>query len=307
MLGFLRYVPLSVLHGLAACASYISYHCRLSIYRSIQANLILVYPQMPDTQRQKLAKQILKNQLISAVDSLKTWAMPPKWSIAQIKTVHHEDILTKALANPNGMLAIVPHIGTWEMMNAWLNTFGSPTIMYKPIKNVAVDRFVLQGRERLNASLVPTDASGVKAIFKTLKAGGFSIILPDHVPDPSGGEIAPFFGIETLTSTLAPKLAAKTGCALVGLSCIRRKDGDGFEVFCYELNDEQLYSKNTKIATTALNGAMEQMIYPHFLHYMWSYRRFKHTPLLNNPYLLNENELKKIATELQAMSKDSYE
>ena len=89
---------------------------------------------MPDAQRQKLAKQILKNQLISAVDSLKTWAMPPKWSIAQIKTVHHEDILIKALANPSGMLAIVPHIGTWEMMNAWLNTFGSPTIMYKPIK-----------------------------------------------------------------------------------------------------------------------------------------------------------------------------
>ena len=129
MLGFLRYLPLSVLHGLAACASYIAYHCRLSIYRSIQANLILVHPQMPDTQRQKLAKQILKNQLISATDSLKTWAMPPKWSIAQIKTVHREDILTKALANPNGMLAIVPHIGTWEIMNAWLNTFGSPTIM----------------------------------------------------------------------------------------------------------------------------------------------------------------------------------
>ena len=95
--------------------------------------------------------------------------MPPKWSIAQIKTVHHEDILIKALANPSGMLAIVPHIGTWEMMNAWLNTFGSPTIMYKPIKNAAVDRFVLQGRERLNASLVPTDASGVKAILKHSK------------------------------------------------------------------------------------------------------------------------------------------
>ena len=82
---------------------------------------------MPDAQRQKTRQtNPKKNQLISAVDSLKTWAMPPKWSIAQIKTVHHEDILIKALANPSGMLAIVPHIGTWEMMNAWLNTFGSP-------------------------------------------------------------------------------------------------------------------------------------------------------------------------------------
>jgi KDO2-lipid IV(A) lauroyltransferase len=89
------------------------------------------------------------------------------------------------------MLAIVPHLGTWEIMNAWLNQFGAPTIMYKPVKGQQANQFVLQGRQRLNATLVPTDATGVKAIFKTL-AGGFSIILPDHVPDPSGGEVVPF-------------------------------------------------------------------------------------------------------------------
>lgn len=80
------------------------------------------------------------------------------------------------------------------MMNAWINQFGKPVIMYKPAKSEAMDRFILQGRQRLNATLVPTDGTGVKAIFKTLKEGGFSIVLPDHVPDPSGGVIVPFLG-----------------------------------------------------------------------------------------------------------------
>ena len=207
-LGLLKYMPLPVLHGLAAVCAYVAHSFNLSIYRSINANLILVYPNMPDEDRTILAKKILKNQLSSVVDSFKSWAMPPEWSVNQITKVHHQHILEQGLANPNGMLAIVPHIGTWEMMNAWLNTFGSPTIMYKPIKNLSVDTFVLAGRARLNATLVPTDATGVKAIFKTLKDGGFSIILPDHVPDPSGGVVVPFFGIETMTRTLAPKLAA---------------------------------------------------------------------------------------------------
>lgn len=217
--------------------------------------------------------------------------MPPDWSIAQICDVHNKDILLEGLASPNGMLAIVPHLGTWEMMNAWLNQFGSPTIMYKPVKGDITNDFILQGRARLNATLVPTDGSGVKAVFKTLKQGGFSIVLPDHVPDPSGGVIVPFFGIETLTSTLASKLASKTKCALVGLSCIRRDDGRGFDIYCYKLDDPALYDRDTATAAYALNQAMERMIEDNYSHYMWGYRRFKHIPIIDNPYNTDEANL----------------
>jgi len=176
-------------------------------------------------------------------------------------------------------------------MNAWLNQFGAPTIMYKPVKGKLTNDFVLQGRSRLNATLVPTDGSGVKAVFKTLKQGGFSIVLPDHVPEPSGGVIVPFFGIETLTSTLASKLASKTQCALVGLSCIRRDDGQGFDIYCYKLDDPALYDRNTETAAHALNIAMQHMIEAHYSHYMWGYRRFKHIPILNNPYTADKESL----------------
>jgi KDO2-lipid IV(A) lauroyltransferase len=109
-------------------------------------------------------------------------------------------------------------------------------------------------------------------------------VLPDHVPDTSGGVVVPFFGIETLTSTLASKLASKTKCALVGLSCIRRNDGRGFDIYCYKLNDSALYDRNAETATHALNQAMEHMITENFSHYMWGYRRFKRIPSLGNPY-----------------------
>ena len=146
----------------------------------------------------------------------------------------------------------------------------------------------MQGRQRLNATLVPTDGSGVKAVFKTLKQGGFSMVLPDHVPEPSGGIVVPFFGVETLTSTLASKLASKTKCALVGVSCIRRDDGRGFDIYCYDFDDLALYERNPAIATYALNQAMERMINVHFSHYMWGYRRFKRIPKLGNPYRTDE-------------------
>lgn len=280
---------MSFLGVLARFASYLAKWSNANIYRSICTNLMIVYPFMDKNERDRLAFIALQNQLTSTIDSAKSWAMPPEWSLTQIKTVHNREILEYGFANPKGLILVVPHIGTWEMMNAWLCSFGDLTIMYKPSGNPSLDRFILSGRERLSATLVPTDGTGVKAIFKTLKSGGFTVILPDHVPDKNGGEIVPFFGIPTMTSTLTTKLAQKTGCALVGLACIKNKDG--FDVFCYDLTDLNLYDKNDIIATTALNDGMQMMINEHFSHYMWGYRRFKTTPFGENPYLLPFNDL----------------
>ena len=117
-------------------------------------------------------------------------------------------------------------------------------------------------------------------------------MLPDHVPDLSGGVVVPFFGIETLTSTLASKLASKTKCALVGLACIRRDDGHGFDIYCYKLDDPALYDRHAETAAQALNQAMQQMIEDNYSHYMWGYRRFKHIPNLGNPYQKDKADLK---------------
>lgn len=291
-----KVVPLSVLQMLARFVAWIIIQLpNLSIMRTINVNLQLVAPALTDIQKQTITKDIVRHQCLSSIESIKSWAMSPEWSIAQIRDVHNKEILLEGLACSNGMLAIVPHLGTWEIMNAWLNQFGAPTIMYKPVRGNITNDFVLQGRARLNATLVPTDGSGVKAIFKTLKQGGFSIVLPDHVPEPSGGVVVPFFGIETLTSTLASKLASKTKCALVGLSCIRRTDGNGFDIYCYNLDDPALYDRDASISTYALNQAMERMIKENFSHYMWGYRRFKHIPILKNPYRADESAIAEYA------------
>ncbi|WP_350656281.1 lysophospholipid acyltransferase family protein [Psychrobacter sp. S1-30-MNA-CIBAN-0213] len=287
-----KYVPLSVLQMLARfVALIIMWLPNSSLVRTIKINMRLIAPKLSESQKKTLVKDIVRHQCLSSVESIKSWAMLPEWSIAQIRDVHNKELLLEGLANPNGMLAIVPHLGTWEMMNAWLNQFGAPTIMYKPVKGDITNEFVLQGRARLNATLVPTDGSGVKAVFKTLKQGGFSIVLPDHVPDPSGGVVVPFFGVKTLTSTLASKLASKTKCALVGISCIRRDDGRGFDIYCYKLDDPALYDRDASIAADALNRAMENMITDNFNHYMWGYRRFKNLPVLGNPYRASETAL----------------
>ncbi|MBF7687775.1 lysophospholipid acyltransferase family protein [Acinetobacter rathckeae] len=285
LLHTFRYIPLSAIRSVArAYAWFINRQPNKGMLRKVLINLKLAYPQLDDAERLVLAKSSVVKQCLSYSEFMKCWAMPPQWSIEQIHTVHHCDLLKNAFSDTRGTLLIVPHLGTWEVMNAWLCQHTDLTIMYKPIKEKAINQFVLQSREALKSKLVPTDMSGVKLLFKNLKSGGSSVILPDHVPHPSGGVIVPFFGIETLTSTLASKMAQKTKCQLVGLSCFRRDDGKGFDIYCDLLDHADLYNPNIEIATARLNTEIEKLINRSLSDYMWGYKRFRHVPNRPNIY-----------------------
>ncbi|MBF7682339.1 lysophospholipid acyltransferase family protein [Acinetobacter sp. B5B] len=278
-LHIFRYIPLTAIQSVArACAWWLNRQPNKGMLRKVLINLKLAYPQMNDDERLALAKQSVVKQCLSYAEFMKCWAMPPAWSIQQIHTVHGADLLKRAFADTHGTLIITPHLGTWEMMNAWVCQHTELTIMYKPIKEKLINSFVLQSRQALRSKLVPTDINGVKLLFKNLKSGGSSVILPDHVPHPSGGVVVPFFGIHTLTSTLASKMAQKTKCHLVGLSCFRREDGQGFDIYCDMLDHPDLYHADIQIATTALNHEIEKMINRSPSDYVWGYKRFRHVP-----------------------------
>lgn len=283
-------LPIGALQNIArSLTALISLVPNASVAKTVRRNFLLTYPEKTEQEREQMTKDSLRSQAMSLLEFVKTWGNPPQYSIDQIREVHGKEMFLEALKNPKGLIGIIPHHGTWEMMNAWVNQYTAPTIMYKPADNPSLDAFVLAARSRLNATLVTTDESGVRAIFRTLKQGGFAAILPDHTPDESGGIIAPFFGHDVLTTTLVSRLAQKTGCGVVQMACIRREDGDGFDLFFEELPDE-IRSKDLQTSVNTLNIAVENLIRRDPIQYQWSYKRFKDAPYLKDIYRMSEEE-----------------
>ena len=165
---------------------------------------------MTSDERDVLTQKSMQSQCMTYAESVKIWGSSTDYALSLITKIQGESIFKDAINAQKGVLVVVPHFGTWELLNAWLNQHSSPVIMYKPNKNEDVDRFMLEARQRLNATLVPTDENGVRAIFKHLKSGGLTVILPDHVPKESGGIYSMFYGQNALSSTLVSKLASKT-------------------------------------------------------------------------------------------------
>ncbi|MFV5591173.1 lysophospholipid acyltransferase family protein [Acinetobacter variabilis] len=267
-------LPLRFIQNLAKSVGSLLYITNSSIRRTTEINLGIAYPELSITERTRLAKQSVQSQCMTYAESVKIWGSEPEFALKQIRNIHHPEIFINALKNPNGTLAVVPHFGTWELLNTWVNQHTSPVIMYKPSKNPDIDRFMLEARQRLNATLVPTDETGVRALFKHLKQGGFAAILPDHVPKESGGIYSPFYGQNALSSTLLSKLAAKTQCSVIGLSCLRHDDLNGFDIHVTELSTD-IRSKDLQLSIDTLNKEMERMINVAPEQYLWGYKRFR--------------------------------
>ncbi len=68
-----------------------------------------------------------------------------------------------------------------------------------------------------------------------------------------------FYGQNALSSTLLSKLAAKTQCSVVGLSCLRRNDLSGYDIYVTQLSNDIL-SKDLQLSVDTLNKEMERMI-----------------------------------------------
>lgn len=276
-------LPLWFLQTLAVCVACILNSFNSSIKRITAINIQLDYPQLNDQERTQLIRASVRSQCLTYLEFVKCWDMPPQYSLDLLDKIEGESILTNALANQKGIIVVVPHFGCWELLNAWLNVHTAPMIMYKPNKIKGINRYLLEARQQSRATLVPTDETGIRSIFKHLKSGGLTVILPDHLPKESGGIYADFFQQNTLSATIVSKLASKTQCNVIGLSCVRSSDPSKFNVHCTALS-EDILSKNLQLSVEALNHTLQDIINTAPEQYIWSYKRFRNCAGGVNPY-----------------------
>lgn len=266
--------------------------------KTIDFNLEIVFPDMPAEQRHQTVRQAIRNEMQSYFEFFSIWGSSTKKNISRIHNVRGEHYFHEALAEQKGLVLIIPHFGTWEIMNAWCAQYTSMTILYKPVKDPSADRFVREARSREQANLVPTDESGVRQIFKALKQGGTTVILPDHTPN-AGGELVEYFGIPLASSSLSAKLIQKTKARTLLLYAIRNEQ-DGFNMHIEPI-DEQIYAGQAVDGTRIIHQEIENLIRRYPEHYHWSYKRFKANPQLHAVYTFDRQEaLQKIAEVRQS-------
>lgn len=249
--------------------------------KAIRLNLEICLPHLSHEHKELLVREAISNEMQSYMEFFSIWGSSTAKNVARIRRVEGEQYFHEAIAEKKGIVLLAPHFGTWEIMNAWFSQYTEMTIMYKPIKNEDADKFVRLARSREHANLVPTDESGVRQIFKALKLGGTTVILPDHTPK-HGVETINYFGLPLASSNLSSKLIQKTKAKAFLVFAIRNETED-FDMFIEPI-DEQIYQGTPNQGTLIIHHAIEDLIRRYPEHGHWSYKRFKANPELRDIY-----------------------
>ena len=244
--------------------------------RVTRDNLARAYPMLDHKQRARLIYISLRHSIVTALELGFAWQGKASAVNASIKKIEGLSLLKEAQALKKGVIVLAPHFGNWEVLNFWLSSHMPFTAMYEPPRLQRLDDIIRAGRERMGAHLVPTTARGVSALLKALKRGEAVGILPDQVPDDTGGVMAPFYGYPAYTATLLPKLVSRTGAQVIVSVARRLPRGEGYALH-FMRADERVYADDDATAAHGVNASVERIIALDPAQYQWEYKRYKHT------------------------------
>ncbi|NIC07463.1 lysophospholipid acyltransferase family protein [Billgrantia bachuensis] len=238
-----------------------------------EINLAEVFPERSAAARRRLARESLTHSTATMLELGFAWMGEPQRVEASIHEIHGRELLDDARAEGRGVIVLAPHFGNWEVLNFWLSSHFPFTAMYEPPKIAELDTVIRRGRERMGASLVPTNPRGVAALLKALKRSEAVGILPDQEPDWGSGVFAPFYHRLAYTATLLPKLVARTDARVV-TGVARRLPGRGFAIH-FLAADERVYAADETQSATGVNACVENAIALDPAQYQWEYKRYR--------------------------------
>jgi KDO2-lipid IV(A) lauroyltransferase len=179
----------------------------------------------------------------------------------------------RAREKGRGVIFITGHCGNWELM-ALAHSLESCDfgLVARPLDNPYLNKVLERTRRRFGCKVI-YKRGALRAIIKTLKAGGSVGILMDQAVLADEGVIIDFLGRPAWTTRTPVALARRTGAPL--LPAFIRRTGEGHAIRIYP--EVELTGDDTE-DTRRLSGFIEDYIRENPTQWLWMHRRWKRAP-----------------------------
>ncbi len=280
LIRVLSWLPLRLLHALALPLGRLLYWLPWKKHAVIRTNLSLCFPELDASQRRRLHRDYLVEQLRLVFEAGAVF----HWSTDRIE--RHLEITgwdaVEAEAG-QGLMIVSGHIGNWELLNLWLSQHLPLATLYRAPDNSALDSFVTQPRERFGGHMVPGGSPALRGLLSQLKQQKAVAVAADIQPKRGDGAFVPLLGQPALTMTLVAGLARRTGCTVFFCRALRRPGGRGWRLE-FERAPDTIQDQDPGLALAPMNDWLSASIRQAPAQYLWLYKRFSRQPDGRNPY-----------------------
>jgi KDO2-lipid IV(A) lauroyltransferase len=277
LLRLFALMPLWLSQALGAGVGWLFGLIPSSLRRVAAINIGLCLPELSPAAQRRLVRRSLRELGKAMMELGALWLWPTQRLLPLVREVRGEALLQRAVAEGKGVILAAPHLGAWELAGIYISTRWPLTSLYRPSRLAEFDGHMRAARQRAGATLVPTDAGGVRALFKALGRNESVGILPDQEPAREAGVFAPFFGVQTNTMVLLPRLVQRSGAPVLFVFAERLAWGRGY-ILHFKPAPAGMDDGDLAVAAAALNLGVEACVREVPAQYQWVYKRFKSRP-----------------------------
>jgi KDO2-lipid IV(A) lauroyltransferase len=279
LIGLFARLPLPVNHSLGAWLGRLVQRLSPRYRARIEANLSLYarHAGLSEEPLVALRSSAVREAGKGFTELAVAWMAPVDKAYALVKTCTGWEHVDEAVAKGKGIIFVTPHLGCYDIAGRYLESRLPVLALYRAPKVKWLEPVMQAGRVRGEGATAQANASGVRALLKTLKQGGNIIILPDQVPAAEqGGEgvWVDFFGKPAYTMTLLGRLARSTGATVLYFFGERLAEGAGYHVHVEPMTEP--YSEDKAAAARQTNAMVEKLVAMAPAQYLWGYNRYKH-------------------------------
>ena len=245
--------------------------------RVAHTNLNLCYPELPQAEREKLAKDVFEGIGISFMETLWTWLgnqhKNPEF-VARI-SIEGLEILQSAQSQGRGVLLVGAHLMALDVVSSGLAQAIQVDVIYRYNKNPLIERLMVKGRGRYYSNII--EREDTRAILKSLKDGNIIWYAADQDYGAKHSVFANFYGVPAATITGTARLASFRNSPVVIMSQYRDRDAHRWKV-CFEAGPESFPGGDAVSDAQLINDALEKTVRRAPEQYLWLHRRFKTRP-----------------------------
>ncbi|SFC61558.1 KDO2-lipid IV(A) lauroyltransferase [Parapedobacter composti] len=243
----------------------------------VKENLRGAFPEKTEKERMKIARQFYRFLPDLIVEAIKMRSISAE-SVKRRMAIQNPEELERHFAAGKGIVGVTAHYGNWELgiHRLSLLTDNPVLIIYKPLRNQAVNTIYNAIRSRFNAIMVPMKQT-LRKIVAYRNQPHISIFVADQTPGHADSDyFIRFLNRDTLVYTGAERIAKMTGFPVVFCHIDRIKRGHYSCTFTTLVEHPEQMANHS--ITDVYNQFTENIIRqkPHL--WLWSHRRWKRTP-----------------------------
>jgi len=190
-------------------------------------NLNRVYPDKPEAWKRRISRESFAELGRTTFELPHVYLRSKEFLLSRMQ-VKNIEALEQAKALNKGVILAACHHSNWELGALSFSMLGHTTdIIYRSVRQPALDQFVLHARQRFGTIMQPRDI-GLRWMPRALKNNHcIAVMVDQHL---SNGTPVPFLGHEGRTTTMPAIFTNKYHTPVVGVALHRIGRGFHFQL-----------------------------------------------------------------------------